>query len=133
MKNKSVDLNDYLKEKWAPFPGVEGYYISSLGRVYGKKSGRMLKTAKNNKGYTRVKIRGKQHFIHIKLVEAFGDKNGKRIPAAYESLLQNGMSIDHLDRDKDNNTLANLELVTHKENCIRRSQVPTYYQERLDI
>lgn len=110
------------RELWARFPDAEGYLISSHGRVYSEHSKRILILEKNNKGYSRIKLRGKYHFIHIKIVEVFGDCMGIKIPGEYDSLIKNGLSIDHLDRNKDNNKSNNLELVTHQENCLRRSR-----------
>lgn len=60
----------------------------------------------------------KKVFTHIKVVELFGDRNGNRI--ATETLREAGLSIDHLNRNKKDNRQANLELVTHQENCKRK-------------
>lgn len=109
-------------ELWAKFPDSEGYLISSHGRVYSEYSKRILILEKNNKGYSRIKIKGKYHFVHIKIVEVFGDCMGNKIPDEFDSLIKNGLSIDHLDRNKNNNKSNNLELVTHQENCLRRSR-----------
>lgn len=81
---------------------------------------KQLAPYKNRTGYMRVKIQGKNTFIHIKVVEHFGDCNGTRIPEGATTLRELGLSIDHKDRNKRNNSRENLELVTHKENCRRK-------------
>lgn len=122
MKTFKMNVRRKPGERWDKFPNAEGYLISSHGRVYSELSKRILALEKNNKGYSRIKIRDKYHFIHIKVVEVFGDCMGIKIPTQFDSLIKNGLSIDHLDRNKDNNKSNNLELVTHQENCIRRSR-----------
>lgn len=64
-------------------------------------------------------IQEKKHFTHIKVVEFFGDKNGNNLDDI-DSLVEHGLSIDHIDRNKRNNAYTNLEIVTHQENCIRK-------------
>ena len=80
-----------------------------------------MKQHQNSSGYYRVKLQGKHSFTHIKVVEYFGDINGSNLDNI-TSLFANGLSIDHIDRNKKNNTCFNLEIVTHQENCIRRSR-----------
>ena len=118
-------------EEWRSIDGYEGLYqVSSLGRIkscdryescYGGtrlRNGRILKTVKRKDGYIQVVLckEGKPtHFLVHRLVwEAF---NGK---------IPEGMQINHIDEDKSNNTIKNLNLMTPKENinwgtCIERS------------
>ena len=60
------------------------------------------------------------------MVNLFGDKNGKRLPQdvinGTESMRDLDLNIDHINRDKTNNSVENLELVTHGENMKRLSQ-----------
>ena len=101
-----------------------GYLVSNYGRWYSIRYQKILKQYVNSSGYYRadISVNGirKQIFTHIKVVELFGDKNGNRIPEGITSLLDNGLSIDHVDANKKHNYVSNLELVTHQENCLRR-------------
>lgn len=109
-------------ESW--IEAYSGYYISNKGRWYSSKSGRLLKQFPNSSGYMRASLTldGKKKcvFTHIKVVEYFGDCYGHHIPPNNGSLFELGLSIDHKNRDKKNNTQDNLELVTHVENCLRK-------------
>ena len=100
-----------------------GYLINNSGIVYSIKSQKILACAVNWNGYitTEIRINGerKRIFNHIKVVEMFGDKNGNRIYPGLTSLLDHGISIDHVDGDKLNCRQSNLELVAHALNCQR--------------
>lgn len=92
---------------------TENYYITSRGRVYRKwKHARFveLKTFPNQKGYTRVNIKigdkYKQVFVHRLVVDAFLGE------------VKDGYAVNHIDGDKTNNNLENLEITTHSENSI---------------
>jgi len=41
---------------------------------------------------------------------------------AFNGKIPAGLEIDHIDRDKHNNTLSNLRLVTHSENCLNKKK-----------
>lgn len=101
-----------------------GYFLSNYGRWYSTKRNQLLKQYKNSSGYLRADLRvdGKRLvvFTHIKVVEHFGDINGRKIPEYITSLFEHGLSIDHIDANKKHNYVWNLELVSHQENCIRR-------------
>ena len=110
------------KEIWKDVIGFEGYYqVSSLGEVrsldrhvngncgsvYVSK-GRILKQIEDKLGYQRVNLckDGEQimFLVHRLVYEAF---NGK---------IPEGMQVNHIDEDKSNNRLENLNLMTPKEN-----------------
>lgn len=133
-------------EPFAPLPGetwaqlTPNYLLSNLGRWFSISRGKLLKQRPNSNGYMRVYaiMDGKKDiFTHIKVVEAFGDRKGKRVPYG-GSLVEHGLSIDHIDGNKLNNTQSNLEIVTHIENCARRDQrravlVTSYVQPDANI
>jgi hypothetical protein len=103
-------------EEWRPVVGFEGVYeISSLGRVRrilkssGTKAGRMLKPQYSNPdGYPSVVLyvqqEGRFRFLHHLVAEAF---IGPR-PA--------GKEINHIDGNKKNPDVKNLEYVSPSQN-----------------
>ena len=82
------------------------YSIDTQGCVY--KDGKILKAFDNGCGYLSVQLRkdGKRlhKYVHRLVWEIF---NGP-IPKNYE--------INHIDHNKKNNCLDNLEVVTHQDN-----------------
>lgn len=103
-------LNEMAMEIWKDIPGYDGkYQVSNYGRVRSTgfdkwHPGRILKLSKVKKGYLRACLLGKFYLVHRLVWEAF---NGP-IPA--------GMQVNHIDEDKTNNRLDNLNLMTPKEN-----------------
>lgn len=85
-------------EKWKEY---NGFKVSNLGRVIGKNN-KILKGHKSDCGYISY---GGDHILgHILVWEAF---NGQK---------QSGMVINHINGNKHDNRLVNLEQVTPKEN-----------------
>lgn len=126
MKEIKIDIEKTSMpgELWAEV--CEGYYISNLGRWYSAKSNLILAQAKNNAGYYRARIyiedgAKKSYLTHLMVIRHFGDCNGNYIEGT--SLCDLGLSVDHIDRNKSNNTIANLEIVTHVENCARYHKI----------
>lgn len=117
-----VNVRRLPHETWAKVN--EDYYISNRGRWYSVRTQKLIVQAPNSAGYLRATVSkdGKQKhlFTHIKVVELFGDCNDTKLPAGLETLRELGISIDHLDRNKNNNRQSNLEIVTHSENCKRK-------------
>ena len=102
------------------------YILFDNGKWFSIKYLKYLKPMINSSGYERVDLcddKGKRHrvFTHIKVIEYFGDCNGNHLPINATSLRELGLSIDHINRNKHCNGYKNLELVEHKENCIRQS------------
>lgn len=109
-------------EQWKSVDG--NYCISNMGRWYSIRRKRILAQQENSSGYMRVTTSEnripKHRLTHIKVIEIFGDCKGNYIPDGAQSLRELGLSIDHLDRNKNNNKQSNLEIVTHRENCKRK-------------
>lgn len=88
------------------------YTISNKGDVTNIRTGRILKPIETNGGYLQanlsIKGRRKSFMIHQLVAEAFLDK-----PDNYG---KKGSVINHIDGNKWNNCVENLEYVTQKEN-----------------
>lgn len=107
------------EEIWRPIVGYEGLYeVSSYGRVRSLdrydsrnhfKKGRILKNRDNCNGYLLCGLSKngivKNKYIHRLVAEAF-IPNSDNLP-----------EVNHIDEDKINNRVDNLEFCNHKYNC----------------
>jgi len=129
-----------MKEKWKNIPNFEGYQVSNFGRVrthnkttYTKKHGdrhwkdRILKP----KGQTyrtgyRVDLwkNGKPHTMLVARLIAFTFYD--------EDINNHKLTVDHIDGNRFNNNLENLELVSLAEN-IRRGFKNCLYHNQIKV
>lgn len=92
-------------EKWLDIRDCPKYEVSNRGNVRNKKTGRILQPHLNRaNGYCRVNIGGKHRYIHRLVAETFYDGTGRKL------------DVNHIDGNKENNNLSNLEWVTRQEN-----------------
>lgn len=107
MKN----FEDLPSEEWKDITGYEGLYmISNLGRIRSFITRKYLKPSINTNGYYRVglsKDNKSKHFRVHRLV-------AKHFIGEQET--SERKFINHIDSDRSNNTLINLEWVTSMEN-----------------
>jgi hypothetical protein len=109
------------KETIKEINGLPDYYVSNLGIVYStKKSPRY-----NPKGEMRI-LRPRTHpsgYLYIGCFIGKG-KTKKRlwrrvhrvVAQTFIGKIPKGMEINHLDGDKHNNNLSNLEVVSRQQN-----------------
>lgn len=105
------------KEQWANVIGYEdSYMVSNYGRVRSKnmrvwggrafyeKKGCILRPGLGGTGYYTVSLRGKTHKVAVLVANAFIDnKNGLDV-------------VNHIDGDKTNDCVSNLEWVSYSQN-----------------
>lgn len=112
-----------MVEEWRDIQGYEGLYqVSNLGRVkslerkvkhskggYALKKGKILNQSYDKDGYLQLHLCkegiSKKFFIHRLVAITFIPN-----PNNYEE-------CNHIDENKENNCVSNLEWVTHKDNC----------------
>ena len=103
-----------MEEVWKDIKGFDGIYqISSLGRVksFYKNETKILKQHLMPNGYMRIRL--KQNNIR-----KWSDFYVHRLVAiAFLPNEHNFAEINHIDENKTNNTVANLEWCTRAYNC----------------
>lgn len=92
-------------EKWLTIRNHPDYEVNNLGDVRNKKTNRILKPQLNRTdGYYRVALNGKCYYVHRLVADAFFDGDHDKI------------DVNHIDGNRLNNKLSNLEWCTRKEN-----------------
>ena len=93
-------------ERWKKVPTLESISVSSLGNV--KINGKLIRPKVSNTGYFVIEYEDKIFYVHRLVAKAFLKHNLER----YET-------IDHIDSNRRNNALSNLEIVSEDENRMR--------------
>lgn len=115
-------------EEWRPVVGFEGYYsVSNLGRVMstgGKwhRVGRVLKPSLND-GYLQVVLTREKASTTRKIQGL--------VAAAFLGKRPNGSDANHIDRNRANNRLGNLEYLTRRENILHSIINETHHHATL--
>lgn len=94
-------------------PELDGYFFDADGEIYStrrvalKRLKQIVTQGRGRKLYYRVKVAGKLRMVH-RLVAS----------GAFGSQIPHELQVNHMDGDTGNNRPSNLEVVTHKENCL---------------
>lgn len=95
-------------ELWIKTKELPNYEVSSNGRVRNSKTGRVMKTSVSTRGYVQVCLHDNctpyMRSVHRLVADAFYDGDHQ------------GLEVNHIDGDKQNNFIGNLEWCTRKEN-----------------
>lgn len=98
-----------MKEIWKDVDGYEGLYqVSNLGRVKRVATSRVLNGMNSGSGYVQVGLY-KQGVVSRKLIH-------RLVAQAFIPNHEHKSEINHIDEDKTNNNINNLEWSTRKEN-----------------
>ena len=93
-------------------PGYEGLYTINTSGVIKNKHNRIMKTYMNPDGYERITLvksgKRKGHYVHLLLADTYIKKQ------------QGTSQIDHINRERNDNSLKNLRRVSPKENSANR-------------
>lgn len=98
-----------MKEIWKDIKDYEGLYqVSNLGRVKRIKLDRILKGFKNTDGYRIVRL-SKNRVVSNQRIH-------RLVAQAFIPNTDNKPTVNHIDENKTNNMVSNLEWMTRKEN-----------------
>lgn len=113
----------------APIPGCDGYLASSCGEIISLISGRskpgsalyyepIVLKSRDSKGYLRIDIyqdgKVRSHRVHRLVASAFFDAPDVYFDESYNEVERS--QVNHIDGDKTNNAVSNLEWCSRSEN-----------------
>ena len=107
-----IKLNNM--ENWKEIPTFENeYMVSDLGNVKSIRFNKekILKQGIQTQGYCIVDLKGKTYRVHSLVIWAFKgiEPTGK----------VSDFVIDHIDNNKSNNVLSNLNVISHRDNITK--------------
>ena len=124
-----------MQEIFKDIPGLTGYQVSNVGTVRslerdvicnGKNNSYArhlpectLKQSSTNDGYKYVSIHSTRYLVHRLVYTAFNPN----INIDY-------LDINHIDRNRANNNINNLEAITHLQNLIEPERIKQFIQTK---
>lgn len=93
-----------------PIPYAPEYEVNEFGTVRRVDNSRPLKPFKRGK-YLAVKLNGTNYSVHRLVLDTFNPVENSE-----------GLDVDHIDYDPENNRLPNLRWMPHRENARRQKR-----------
>lgn len=90
-----------------------------------RNNNKIMKQSRNNAGYLYVSINGKSYELHRLIAEQFIPNDDPTVKT----------DVDHIDSNKHNNSISNLQWISHTNNCKKRRKYklqPNEYIDTLD-
>ncbi len=114
-KWEKVEQTALENEEWSEVlidnQKIENYYVSSLGRFKNKKGVIMKDYKVHHSGYIYLRVNIQKYALHRLIAQTF-------IPN-----LENKPFVNHIDGDKTNNSVSNLEWCTCRENNLHNHKI----------
>ena len=98
-------------EDYKIIKGYESYKISNMGRIFSLKTNRYLSLTTRKDGYQRVHLNQESKYVHVLVATAFHGSPPDHLKRPV---------VDHINNDKQDNRIENLEWIEFNEN-IRRA------------
>ena len=100
-----------MNEEWIECSDYKNYEISNRGRIRSKKKNLILTSRINDAGYEDVKIwdENNKHHKHLRI--------HREVAKAFIDNPDNKKEVNHIDGNKLNNDVRNLEWCTRSENA----------------
>ena len=114
--SNGIDLSGFK-----PIPEFPKYLIDENGTIYGTKNNIVMKAVLNRGGYEKICLRddtGKKHLksVHHLVLSAFNEPEYRRLKDSYVKGQNDYLVVNHIDSNRTNNHISNLEVVTQQEN-----------------
>jgi hypothetical protein len=97
-------------ETWRTIPAFKRYEASDLGRIRRKEDGMIVAQRTNKHGYVNVNLRIRKGFRKTAILS-------RAVYSAFNGPIPAGLAVNHIDGNKSNNVLSNLEAITNSENA----------------
>jgi hypothetical protein len=119
VQGRLIDLPTKDDERWQRVPNWPRYWVSSLGRVYsepsthpgaGGTSGGLMTPHDQGKGYLQIALQRAYKSVKRTVHSLVMQCHGPQPPTPEHEF------INHIDGDKTNNRISNLEWVTPPQN-----------------
>lgn len=113
-----------MQEIWRTVKDFENYEVSNMGNIRSKKNG-LLKPQNTIYGYKNIILYKRVKYGKTVIKSA---RIHRLVLQAFEPIENpEKMQVNHIDNDRSNNRLDNLEWTTPKQNCNRKKQKDFYY------
>ena len=118
---------DNVHEAWRPVVGYEGLYmVSSLGRFYSRTRtvATLFNAVRRIPGrFLKPKINSRSGYVEVMLYQPAAEDSRRKTVRAHKLVARAflgppppGTVVNHKDFDRTNNTVANLEYLSQREN-----------------
>lgn len=97
-----------MEEQWKRY--YKNYSVSNLGRIRNDNTNNIRKLTKNSYGYLRTNITDRKNNTHKEI------KIHRAVAELFISNPYNYPQVNHIDGNKENNCVTNLEWVTAAQN-----------------